>query len=61
VLLELEVYGIYGLIGKITMGFSDYLEWRLMPTLVVNGVFLLIIFYPFRRLLLRMALEQTDE
>jgi len=32
-----------------------------MPTLVVNGVFLLIIFYPFRRLLLRMALEQTDE
>ncbi len=60
-LLELEVYGIYGLIGKITMGFSDYLKWRFMPTLVVNGVFLLITFFPFRRLLLRMALEQTDE
>ncbi|MGV3487899.1 MAG: rod shape-determining protein MreD [Tuberibacillus sp.] len=60
-MLELGVYGIYGLIGKATMDIYDYAKWRMLPTIVVNGVFLLIIFYPLRRLLLGMKLNQTED
>jgi len=60
-MLEFEVYGIYGLIGKVTMDFIDFLKWRMLPTLIVNGVFLLIIFYPLRHLLLGMKLYQSED
>lgn len=60
-MLEFEVYGIYGLIGKITMNFMDFIDWRILPTLVVNGVFLLIVFYPLRRLLINIKSYQTEE
>jgi rod shape-determining protein MreD len=60
-LLEFEVYGMYGLIGKITMNPLDFANLRILPTLVVNGVFLLIVFYPLRRMLLGIKSFQTED
>lgn len=60
-MLEFEVYGIYGLIGKITMNPLEFLEWRIFPTLIVNGVFLLIVFYPLRHMLLGIKSFQTED
>ena len=60
-MLEFEVFAIYGLIGKVTMNLLDFIELRLLPTLIVNGAFLIIIFYPLRRLLLGMKIYQTEE
>ena len=57
-LLELLVYGIYLLIGEIQMAWSTFLMNRLFPTVVLNGGFLILIFYPFKRLLVYLANSQ---
>lgn len=53
-LLEFGVYGMYGLIGKASLDMMDFAKWRLIPTLILNGVFMIIIFYPMRRMLVAM-------
>jgi rod shape-determining protein MreD len=58
--LEFEVYGIYGLIGKAPEPLDHFLQWRLVPTLVLNGAFLILIFYPFRRMLVSMRSHKID-
>lgn len=60
-LLECEVYGIYSLIGLAKQPFLSFVEGRLPPTAILNGVFSIIVFYPLRRYLLTMDADSTEE
>lgn len=58
--LEFIIYGLYLLIGKVDMYIDVFLYNRLFPTLVLNGVFVILIFYPLRRFL-NMLQQQREE
>lgn len=60
-LVEIEVFGIYSLIHKVTMSFQEMLVWRLPPTLILNGCLIILIFFPFRRFLLQLVPDQPEE
>ncbi|MFD2618168.1 rod shape-determining protein MreD [Terrilactibacillus laevilacticus] len=51
---QFEVYMIYSLIGVTNQSFTDFLKWRLPATLLLNGVFIILFYYPFQRLLLKI-------
>lgn len=52
--LEFYVYGIQLLIGKTTMSFEQFYADRLLPTLLVNALFLLVFSYPLKQRLVKM-------
>ncbi|MBS4173698.1 rod shape-determining protein MreD [Bacillus sp. FJAT-49736] len=58
---EFIVYGLNILILKTSMSAIDFLNERLLSTLILNLVFYFIIFYPLRKWLLRMKKEVLDE
>jgi rod shape-determining protein MreD len=60
-MVEIEVYGIYSLLHKVNMSFQTLLVWRLPPTLILNGCFTILLFYPFRRFLLQLVPDQPEE
>ncbi|WP_070120812.1 rod shape-determining protein MreD [Bacillus marinisedimentorum] len=47
--LEFTVYGMYSLIGITHMLFETFLNNRLYPTLILNALFVLAVFFPFRK------------
>jgi len=49
-LVEILVYIVYSLIGKINMTLPFYVEHRLLPTMVVNLIVVLILMYPLQKL-----------
>ncbi|RXY98286.1 rod shape-determining protein MreD [Fictibacillus sp. S7] len=49
--LEFLVYGLNSLIGIADMKMADFFYDRLLPTLILNAVFTIIVFYPFAKLL----------
>ncbi|GGE42676.1 rod shape-determining protein MreD [Pullulanibacillus camelliae] len=53
-LLDMEVYGIYTLIGIAKQNFTLYTHQHLAPTLILNSVFTVICFYPLRALCERL-------
>lgn len=59
-LQEFFVYGIYLLIGYAEIPFDPYLYNRLIPTLILNGCFVLLLFYPLRKQLLRYELKEQS-
>lgn len=48
-LLELGVYEMNFLIGITSMVFSDFLNIRLLPTIILNSIFIVIASYPLKR------------
>ncbi len=50
-LLELGVYEMNFLIQLTDMGFSDYMNLRLFPTLLLNLIFIMIIAFPLKKYL----------
>ncbi|HET7522403.1 MAG TPA: rod shape-determining protein MreD [Bacillales bacterium] len=50
VLLEFQVYGMYWFTGIAQRSMDDFLNGRLWPTLVLNGVFIILMYYPLKRL-----------
>lgn len=52
--LEFYVYGIQLLIGKTMMPFEQFYSYRLLPTLLVNALFLLVFSYPLKQRLVKM-------
>ncbi|KQL53403.1 rod shape-determining protein MreD [Heyndrickxia shackletonii] len=58
---EFIVYGLNILILKTTMSAIDFINVRLIPTLILNLVFYIIIFYPLRKCLVRLKKEVLDE
>lgn len=53
-LLEIGLYYFYHFLGFTTMPFSMFLKIRLMPTLVLNSAFLIIVYLPLSRYLYRL-------
>lgn len=49
--LEFLVYGLNSLIGIADASIDSFVYGRLLPTLVLNGIFTLLIYYPFMKLL----------
>lgn len=60
-IIEVLVFLIHLIIGMTEMTWATYFLNRLFPTLVLNGVFLVIIFYPFRRLLAKLYVLKGNE
>lgn len=54
VLLEFQVYGLYSIVGIAQMPLNDFLYDRLPPTLLLNGVFIILVFYPLRKLFMEL-------
>lgn len=48
-LLESAVYGMNRIIGITTIDFMSFLNMRLIPTLLLNAIFLIIASYPLKR------------
>ncbi|MCO7175582.1 rod shape-determining protein MreD [Sporolactobacillus kofuensis] len=49
--MQLGVYVIYLMIGLTDQTFVDFIQLRLLPTVVLNALFAAIIYLPFRRYL----------
>lgn len=60
-LLEFQVYGIYTLVGKSVQSIYEFINWRLPPIYILNGAFVLLLFYPFRKFLLSMEVESVED
>ncbi|MCO7127948.1 rod shape-determining protein MreD [Sporolactobacillus shoreicorticis] len=48
-MLEFGVYVVYLMIGVTDQQFDLFLQFRLLPTICLNAVFTMLIYYPFRR------------
>lgn len=60
-ILEFSVYGLYALIGLHAMPLAHYISARLIPTLVLNAVFFVLIYFPFYRFLRKIELKQEAD
>ncbi|MES5892268.1 MULTISPECIES: rod shape-determining protein MreD [Bacillus cereus group] len=61
--LEYYVYGFLTLLGRTHMSASVFFTDRLLATLLLNGIFLLIVCFPLRRYLVRLskAIEEKEK
>lgn len=48
-LLELAVYEINFIINRTDLSFSSFLTMRLLPTMILNAAFVIIMIYPIKR------------
>ncbi|MBA2873654.1 rod shape-determining protein MreD [Thermaerobacillus caldiproteolyticus] len=59
--LEFYVYGIQLLIGKTNMSFHDFYSHRLLPTLVLNVIFIILCSYPLKQWLVKIGRREREE
>ncbi|MCT8137519.1 rod shape-determining protein MreD [Anaerobacillus sp. CMMVII] len=59
ILLEYLVYGIYSMVNITNLLHENFFYERLLPSLLVNSVFLIIFAYPLRKLL--VFLQNKDD
>jgi rod shape-determining protein MreD len=50
-LLELGVYEMNFIIGRTDMSFASFVDIRLVPTVILNFIFIILISYPLRKYL----------
>lgn len=60
-LLEGLIFGILYIVNIAQMDWNQFLYDRLFPTLVLNGVFLIIVYYPMKNYLLKLEKLATKE
>ncbi|MCZ0756670.1 rod shape-determining protein MreD [Anoxybacillus sp. J5B_2022] len=60
-ILEFYVYGIQLFIGKTAMPFEQFYSYRLLPTLLVNALFLLFFSYPLKQWLVKIERYEREE
>jgi rod shape-determining protein MreD len=62
IILEFQVYGLYTLVGIAELTTDDFLNQRLFPSLILNGVFVILIYYPLRKhfMILKEANHQEN-
>ncbi|HHY72852.1 MAG TPA: rod shape-determining protein MreD [Bacillus bacterium] len=53
-LLEMLTFGILYLVHVTTLDWNQFMFNRLFPTLVLNGVFIICIYYPMKKFLVRL-------
>jgi rod shape-determining protein MreD len=56
-ILEIIVYGMNRIIGITAINFVSFLTMRLLPTLLLNAVFLIIAAYPMKRFFEKFAVQ----
>lgn len=56
---EFMVYGLLSLIGYVQMDVQDFFLQKVIPTLVLNLIFALLVAYPVQKVLVQM--KQEDE
>lgn len=61
VLLEFQAYGLYTIVGYTEAPMHQFLYDRLLPSLVLNGVFIILIYFPLRRLFSAIEMAQRRE
>jgi rod shape-determining protein MreD len=59
-LLELGVYEMNFLIHRTNMEFSAFLQQRLLPTLVLNLAFIIVVSFPFKKYFEKFARELDE-
>jgi rod shape-determining protein MreD len=59
--LEFYVYGIQLLIGKTDMPFDMFYSHRLLPTVLLNVIFILLFSYPLKQRLLKIERHDREE
>ncbi len=60
-LLEGFIFGILYLVNVAHLDWNQFLYDRLFPTLVLNGVFLIVIYYPMKKFLLSVEKWENKE
>lgn len=50
VFLEFQVYGMYSITGIAEQSMNDFLNDRLLPTLLLNAVFIILLYFPLKKL-----------
>ena len=60
-LLEFYVYGINYLIGTTKMTLYNFTTLRLLPTLGLNLVVAILLFYPIKKFLIKIKNEKSDD
>ncbi len=58
---EFLVYGLYSLIGVPKVMLETFIYQRYLPTLILNGVFVVLVYYPLRKWLLDIAMELQEK
>lgn len=63
ILLEFQVYGLYTIIGVAETPLRAFLYDRLFPSLLLNGVFIILMYFPLRKLFraLEAAKQQNSD
>jgi rod shape-determining protein MreD len=59
--LEVTVYGLYTLIGVAHVMWDTFVYQRFLPTLLLNGVVVVLVYYPLRRWLLDLAMSLQEK
>lgn len=59
VVFETATYWAYSLVGIISVGFGDYLVFTLAPTLALNLVYFVVLYWPIRSLFNWSTAEKT--
>jgi rod shape-determining protein MreD len=60
-MLEVGVYEMNFLIHLTTMGFKNFLELRLLPTALLNLIFIIILAYPLKKQFEKLAIQLRNE
>lgn len=58
VILEFFVYGVNLSIGVATISFERFLELRVLPTVILNGIFVTLFSFPFKKILGKLQIEE---
>jgi rod shape-determining protein MreD len=59
-MLEFLVYGLFTLIGLIDVQIDIFAYQRLFPSLLLNGAFVLIVYFPLKKWLLQYILIEQE-
>jgi rod shape-determining protein MreD len=59
--LDFFVYGVQLLIGGTTIGLQDFLQVRLLPTLLLNLAFVILFFVPLKKQFFKILDTNNDE
>lgn len=54
IVLDFQVYGLYSLVSYINLPFNLFIFERLIPSIILNGVFFILIYVPFKKVIKKL-------
>ncbi|WP_335869204.1 rod shape-determining protein MreD [Bacillus sp. 2205SS5-2] len=61
ILMDFAVFELYSLLQKTSLSHTQFVEWRLLPTMIVNAIALILMSMPLKTLLLKLKKIQEEE